>query len=646
MGFTVVNDIILIALQISFQRSSLKKKSNYDNCGKYLSKNNQDSVCTNYSNDTKHSFHHVSPYRTYPLKFAEDPDSPKNISTVCKRGKRTTCFDYTDTVPGEDNQSPWIPSIEAQVIVVFVVQYLLWVILEAWWIFDHHNDDSKENRVLFNFVLCFYRSWMVSLTFISYADYMYWREEYPGKKFRRSDPRCISYKQPPLLTGDDLCWNRYPESLISSLKLTNASCLVKQSDPREKFHENLKKTGLQKSKIASKSTGEKMGCSTNVIKQCSTTERAETPGNMDHLFMTFIEYLYVTWLLRPSAYILMFFGGKNSGGIFGILWLKFKEWIQVTKLSAKKESETVEAKLVSFILESLSIMISNVHECHNTGTLLGELHIDNISHIDCGTDTFRPGHFLIKMDIGSRRVVSASFSGKTISNKDALCLCFNAWAGLVHPVIHSYANWGCLLSSSEGYDNMDRPISQFLRKMSLITAKYNNFGSDGFRVAMAFLKMIGVNKYIGNDFGLLSTCHGEHNVPSHKDIFKLKRHSRFVNFIHNTRGIFLQEFFRFQRDFPGVNGEAFFLGTVYHSVDHYSAATQLKISDLQHDSIEYAADCELSRVILNSFVDKPPIRFFECRFSHAPHPFFKAVYNHAKMIDEDFADAMECCIAV
>ena len=274
--------------------------------------------------------------------------------------------------------------------------------------------------------------------------------------------------------------------------------------------------------------------------------------------------------------------------------------------------------------------------------------IKNIAHIGCEAkeNSFKPGDILIQMDIGNRRVLDASFAGQPISNQDALCLCFNAWAGLVHPVVHAYANWGSIVPEVNGEEKSENVITQFLRKMSLITSKYNNFGSDGFRVAMAFLKSIGVNKYVGNDFGLLSTCHGAHIVPSHKDIFKLKKHSRFVDFIHNVRGIFLLEFTKFKADFPGVNAECLFLGTVYHSVDHHSAAVQLKISDLRYESKKYAGDCELARVILNSFVDTPPLRMFECRFSHAPHPLFTRVYEQAKKIDVDFADAMECCIAV
>ena len=209
--------------------------------------------------------------------------------------------------------------------------------------------------------------------------------------------------------------------------------------------------------------------STYIGEKCPAMKRglrASTPGNMDHLFMTFLEYLYVTWLLRPSAYILMFFGGQNCGGVCGILWLRFKEWIGQRKGGIKEEASIAEARLVTFILESLSIMVRNVRECPITGSLLGDLHIKNVAHISCEAkeNSFKPGDILIQMDIGNRRVLDASFAGQPISNQDALCLCFNAWAGLVHPVVHAYANWGSIVPEVNGEEKVKTSLRSFFAK--------------------------------------------------------------------------------------------------------------------------------------------------------------------------------------
>lgn len=61
----------------------------------------------------------------------------------------------------------------------------------------------------------------------------------------------------------------------------------------------------------------------------------------------------------------------------------------------------------------------------------------------------------------------------------------------------------------------------------------------------------------------------EDNIWSHPNINDLVKHSRLVNFIIKCRAIFLKEFEIHKKSyFPGVHGEAMFIGTVLHSLDH------------------------------------------------------------------------------
>ena len=51
-------------------------------------------------------------------------------------------------------------------------------------------------------------------------------------------------------------------------------------------------------------------------------------------------------------------------------------------------------------------------------------------------------------------------------------------------------------------------------------------------------------------------------------IEELSKYSRYVKFASKVRAIFLSEFQKYKHLFPGVNGEAMFIGTVLHSLDH------------------------------------------------------------------------------
>lgn len=73
--------------------------------------------------------------------------------------------------------------------------------------------------------------------------------------------------------------------------------------------------------------------------------------------------------------------------------------------------------------------------------------------------------------------------------------------------------------------------------------------------------------------------HGvEENVWQHSQILDLAKYSRFVKFVIKVRAIFLVEFDKYKGLFPGINGEAMFVGTVLHSLDHTLMDWNLKVS--------------------------------------------------------------------
>jgi hypothetical protein len=118
-----------------------------------------------------------------------------------------------------------------------------------------------------------------------------------------------------------------------------------------------------------------------------------------------------------------------------------------------------------------------------------------------------------------------------------------------------------------------------------------------------------------------------------------------MHFIFLVRNKFLSLFAKYAVDFPGIDGEALFVGTVIHSIDHRQAPYYIDVDLFTANNPRYEGDHEWAKATINCFVDRPPGRLFECRFSHSPHPFFREVYAYAEKISPRLADYMEACIA-
>ena len=62
--------------------------------------------------------------------------------------------------------------------------------------------------------------------------------------------------------------------------------------------------------------------------------------------------------------------------------------------------------------------------------------------------------------------------------------------------------------------------------------------------------------------------HVNHTVPDHAHIREVN--SSYVKFVISVRSYFMMQFKKYQKGFPGVDGEALFIGTVFqmNSIDH------------------------------------------------------------------------------
>jgi len=269
-----------------------------------------------------------------------------------------------------------------------------------------------------------------------------------------------------------------------------------------------------------------------------------------------------------------------------------------------------------------------------SGNLTAEFLLPQACHVLCD-GTVTAGDLRIVIDIRKRTILESTFLDKKLEIGDALSLTFLNGAVQTHPVIHSYANWGI-----NPYSN-----NEFLRKMAICTIVYNNNGASLFPKFVGILRRLGVLRYTTRDVTRVVLHQGPHTVPPHGHLRHLTKDVQIVDFIVKVRKFFLAEFVKHKDYFPGIDGEALFIGTVLHSIDHCQGPYVLDdITDFR-GSDEFLATRELATVILNCVTDNPRFTLFERRFSHAPHQFYRSVYQFAAKLHPRLADGLECTIA-
>ena len=135
------------------------------------------------------------------------------------------------------------------------------------------------------------------------------------------------------------------------------------------------------------------------------------------------------------------------------------------------------------------------------------------------------------------------------------------------------------------------------------------------------------------------------SVPTHKHIYALQKYSNYVDFIIKTRSFFLSEFAKHQADFPGIDGESLFLGTVVHSTDHGNATHFCKPWDLVGKTAAYTANGEITGLVSSTFTDRLPLITLACdmRFKHAKHPLFLKTYA-VSLPFHYTTDALHCAV--
>ena len=190
----------------------------------------------------------------------------------------------------------------------------------------------------------------------------------------------------------------------------------------------------------------------------------------------------------------------------------------------------------------------------------------------------------------------------------------------------------------------------YLQRLGVITTVYNDMGRRGFPGSVNSLHRLGILSHMRQEgaealFSRVSNPHSKHD-----DIRQLVPHSKFVDFIVRVRAFFVTKFQEHKDDFPGVHVEALFLGSVFHSVDHFALLRAADTSDLICEE-GYRGRCtavaEMAAFTVACVSGKLSLAHLligDLLCKDSQHPLFRQTYQFAVKINQQLADEMECCI--
>lgn len=238
--------------------------------------------------------------------------------------------------------------------------------------------------------------------------------------------------------------------------------------------------------------------------------------------------------------------------------------------------------------------------------------VDIVVYINMHTRKCVGGRLLL-YDDSSKNTSSASSSTKTAANvsKSTLMLstgkmkdiytilCFYIFSAF-HVKIHSYANWGVNPEAT----------NEAVRHYSVSTVMYNYFGKSVFHDIMSYLYTF---KLTSAPFAAFNRCCDlgiKQGVPSHRNLHNLNsQESKLSYFTTVVRKRFMKLFSESIKEFEGsrIQGEALFIGSIIHSLDHSQMAYTIKDSLwIESGSDAFRTTAEISRIIRVGFVSDIP----------------------------------------
>lgn len=354
--------------------------------------------------------------------------------------------------------------------------------------------------------------------------------------------------------------------------------------------------------------------------------------DMDHIYITFFQMLWAYTFIGPFSFFLW----KKGTTILAIRDYLHKRGI------IKPKPFDIEELVAKLCLEQTQAIhfYAKTKPDSDRGNIAG-FFFANFPYVDNNSKYQVADLFAVDIDLDTKRFVKAKMDDQDLSASETLILLWYNTIAAQHVKLHAFANWGLNLNDEI------KETNPFLHQNSVVTAIYNFFGYSCFRNFMEGWEKQGLLAEGWDPDALIDSFnHGiRENIWQHSNIEALVPYSRFVKFVVNVRGIFFSEFAKHKESFPGVHGEAMFVGTILHSLDH--TLMDWNLEDplwLDVNDPKFGKMAQLGRIVKVGFVSDVPCLYFQKRFKGSGHPFYDAVYRKAAKIDKEFADHMDTCI--
>jgi len=360
----------------------------------------------------------------------------------------------------------------------------------------------------------------------------------------------------------------------------------------------------------------------------SLSEEKARELDMDHIYIGFSDFLWAHCFIGPMSYF---------------LWKKNVAWLIIRQYLVKIGLMKVKPMDIELVVGKCCLELSQV--IHYYGITedkkIAGFFFADFPYINKDCQYEVADLFAVDIDLTTKKMVKAKLDNKIISPEKALILLWFNGIAAQHVKLHSLANWGV------NSDPSTKDKNPFFHRNSVVTTMYNYFGYSCFHNYMEEWERQGLLS-AGWDPAAWVDCvnHGiKQNIWQHQNIDDLMPHSEFVNFITKVRSIFMSEFKKYKYMFPGVHGEAMFVGTIMHSLDH--CLLDWNLEDplwLDVNDPEFGKMAEIGRIVKMGFVKDVPGLYFHKRFKGSGHPFYDSVYAKAAKVNKKFADNMDTCI--
>ena len=444
---------------------------------------------------------------------------------------------------------------------------------------------------------------------------------YFSRRKRRSDAGSPSNKRRPSMHSSEAV-------LVSARKLPSKSVIALA----ESYEEHTKKSESRVRHLRERSCARSSIVVVDEQAKSSTSsprmsEQKSDTLDMDHVYLSFRDYMWGMLMLAPNAILLQ---------ITGVSWLVRRQVMQRWGLlqPLPHDPRRTAAKLIIESFRAMHYASQRLVDGKRVATFLWH----ELPLLGARAELRVHSMFRCEVDLDERAMLRATLDERELTPSEAVVVLYFITISSDHVKIHALGNWAC---------NDEQTLDPFLRRMSIVSVCYNYFGSTVFRFIAKFYNVAGLLTHDFRDLQEVFDIAVQQGVGAHAGVVELAADSEVVSFTIRLRNFFLNRFAEMRDQFPAVDGEALFASTVVHSIDHQLAIWNLPDPlwlEVEAVADEFKPMAEMGRLVRVGFVPALPCLLFKSRYRHSPHPFYHEIYRKAAKLNRRFADEMDACI--